>query len=207
MRLILVRHGWASYAEQQIFGGATGCSGLTEQGRVQAQKLCDRLQQREELPETALLLSSPLARAMETAHLLAPAFSATTIQPEPDLEEMGVGIADGMTWAEFASRFGYFDEKAAPDRLWAPEGESWNMFSRRVRGFLDRICADYPDETIVAVTHGGVIDVTMRELLGIPNNHASKPLNSNTTGLTEWSWSADESWNLVRYNDTSHLAR
>lgn len=205
MRLILIRHASASYAEQQVFGGAKGCSGLTAGGRIQAQRLCQRLQYRRALPESALLLSSPLARAMETAQLIAPAFTGSTIRPEPDLEEMGVGIADGMTWAEFESRFGYFDERAAPDRPWAPEGESWNMFRRRILRFLDRVCSDYPDATVVAVTHGGVIDVTMRELLGIPGNHASKPLNSNTTGLTEWSWSEDASWNLVRYNDTAHL--
>ncbi|MGC4104963.1 MAG: histidine phosphatase family protein [Thermomicrobiales bacterium] len=205
MRLILVRHGWASYAERRIFGGEKGCSGLTAQGRIQAQRLCDRLRNWEELPETALLFSSPLPRAMETAQLLAPAFAGHTIHREPALEEMGVGIADGMTWDEFESRFGYFDERAEPDRLWAPEGESWNMFRRRVCAFLDRVRSDHPDETVVAITHGGVIDVTMRELLGIPINHARMPLNSNTSGLTEWSWSGDASWNLVRYNDTAHL--
>lgn len=205
MRLILVRHGWASYAEQQIFGGTQGCNGLTAQGRTQAHRLRERFEHWEPLSETALLLSSPLARAVETAQLLAPAFAERTIQLEPDLEEMGVGIADGMTWAEFESRFGYFNEKAEPDRLWAPEGESWNMFRQRVLRFLDRARCDYPDKTVVAVTHGGVIDVTMRELLGIPSDHVPKPLNSNTSGITEWPWSDDASWSLVRYNDTAHL--
>lgn len=205
MRLILVRHGSASYAEQQVFAGATGCSGLTPDGRAQAQRLCSRLQHRGELPETALLLSSPFARAMETAQLLAPAFPGETVLPDPRLEEMGVGVADGMPWTEFNSRFGYFDEKQEPDRLWAPEGESWNMFSQRVRMFLDRLPQEYEGRTIVAVTHGGVIDVTMRLLLGIPITGAPASFFPSNTGLTEWSWSAGHSWKLERYNDTAHL--
>lgn len=205
MRLILVRHGAASYYEHQIVAGATGCSGLTTDGRAQAQKLCHRFQSSGELPESAILLSSPFARAMETARIIAPAFAGDAILPDPALEEMGVGVADGMSWSEFESRFGYFDEKQEPDRIWAPEGESWNMFSRRVRTFLDHVCHDYKDKTVVAVAHGGVIDVTMRLLLGIPITGAPATFFPSNTGLTEWSWSAENSWKLERYNDTAHL--
>ncbi|MGC4191853.1 MAG: histidine phosphatase family protein [Thermomicrobiales bacterium] len=147
----------------------------------------------------------PLARAIETARILAPAFAGNAILPEPELEETGVGIADGMTWAEFESRFGYFDERKEPDRIWAPGGESWNMFAHRIRAFLDRARSDYEDRTVVAVTHGGVIDVTMRVLLGIPNTGASASFFPSNTGLTEWSWTPQNSWHLERYNDTAHL--
>lgn len=203
MRLILVRHGAASYFERQIVAGATGCSGLTLDGQKQSLKLCRRLQAPGELPESAILLSSPLARAMETARILSPAFTGKVIHAEPDLEEMRVGVADGMQWSEFESRFGYFDVKEQPDREWAPEGESWNLFTQRVREFLDRIRNDYKDRTVVAVTHGGVIDVSMRELLGIPRLGTVATFFPSNTGRTEWSFQA--SWKLECYNDTSHL--
>jgi broad specificity phosphatase PhoE len=203
MRLLLVRHGAASYFERQIVAGATGCTGLTVDGEAQALKLCRRLQTPGELPESAVLLSSPFARAMETAHILSPAFIDQVVHPEPGLEEMSVGVADGMSWTEFAEQFGYFDEKDEPDRIWAPQGESWNTFTHRVRGFLDRVCHDYEDTTVVAVTHGGVIDITMRELLGISSVGALASFFPSNTGITEWSF--DGAWKLERYNDTSHL--
>lgn len=204
MKLILVRHGAASYFEQQIIAGVTGCSGLTVEGQVQAQKLCHRFQASGELSDSVVVLSSPLARAMETARLLAPAFPGNDILAEPDLEEMAAGVADGMTWSEFALRFGEFDVMAEPDRTWAPEGESWNMFTQRVIGFLDRVRHDYKDKTVIAVTHGGVIDISMRELLSIPKAGTRASFFPSNTGLTEWSF--HESWKLDRYNDTSHLA-
>ena len=203
MRLILIRHGAASYFERQIVPGATGCSGLTLDGEAQALKLCRRLQAPGELPESAVLFSSPLARAKETARILSPAFTGQAILPEPDLEEMRVGIADGMHWSDFASQFGEFDVKEQPDRRWAPEGESWNMFTQRVTAFLDRIRNDYKDRTVVAVTHGGVIEVTMRALLGIPNLGTVATFFPSNTGRTEWSF--QDSWKLECYNDTSHL--
>ncbi len=203
MRLILVRHGAASYFERQIVPGATGCSGLTLDGEAQALRLCRRLQAPGELPESAILLSSPLARAMETARILSPAFTDKLIHAEPDLEEMGVGVADGMQWSAFAAQFGEFEVKEQPDRMWAPEGENWNMFTHRVRGVLDRIRNDYKDRTVVAVTHGGVIEVSMRELLGIPSLGTPATFFPSNTGRTEWSYQG--TWKLECYNDTSHL--
>ncbi len=115
-----------------------------------------------------------------------------------------MGIANGMSWADFETQFGYFEVQEEPDRTWGPEGKSWNMFTHRVVGFLDRVRVAYKDNTVVAVTHGGVIDVTMRELLGIPNSGAHASFFPSNTGLTEWSFL--DSWKLERYNDTSHLA-
>ena len=203
MRLILVRHGAASYYERQIVASATGCTGLTDAGRDQARHLCRRLQAPGELPDSAVLLSSPFARAMETARLLAPAFPGRVIHAEPDLEEMSVGVADGLTWSDFETQFGYFEVLEEPDRRWAPEGESWDMFTQRVRAFLHRVRLDYRDKTVMAVTHGGVIDVSMRALLGIPNVAGLASMFPSNSGLTEWSF--QESWKLERYNDTSHL--
>ena len=69
--------------------------------------------------------------------------------------------------------------------------------------FSIRIRTDYKDMTVVAVTHGGVIEVTMRELLGIPSLGALATFFPSNTGITEWSF--EGAWKLERYNDTSHL--
>jgi len=204
MRLLLVRHGAASYFERQVVAGIEGCTGLTDEGRDQARKLCRRLQAAGELAGQAVLMSSPLPRAMETASLLSPAFMGAVVRPEPRIEEMNVGVADGLSWSDFEVQFGYFDEKEHPDRIWAPEGESWNMFTGRVGRFLDRVSRDYADTTVAAVTHGGVIDVTMRILLGIPIAGTPATFFPSNTGITEWSF--DGAWKLERYNDTSHLS-
>ena len=58
--------------------------------------------------------------------------------------------------------------EAEPDRVFAPEGDSWMSFHDRVRGALDRLAREYTGQTVVAVCHAGVIMASMRLLLGVP---------------------------------------
>jgi alpha-ribazole phosphatase/probable phosphoglycerate mutase len=122
----------------------------------------------------------------------------------PELCELKPGEADGMTIEEVDQEFGLFDMIAFPDRAFAPNGESWSAFNRRVRDWLHQLTRDYRDETIVAVTHGGLIVVAMITLLGIARPGTGAQLHPSHTSITEWVVAGDN-WQLVRYNDTYHL--
>jgi len=206
MRLVLVRHGDAHAGFQGVIGGPTGCTGLTDLGRVQAEAL------REHLASTGrwqadVLLASVLPRAVETATVIAPALGIEIRSQECDLCEVHTGEADGLTWAEYGDRFGSFDMEAEPDRVFAPEGESWNSFHDRVLGLLERLAAEHPDETVVAVCHAGVIMASMRMLLGIPHPGGRSQMRPSNTGLTEWEHDPIfDRWTLHRFNDAGHLA-
>jgi probable phosphoglycerate mutase len=204
VRLILVRHGHAHAGFHGVVGGQTGCTGLAPHGRAQAEALRDRLADSGRV-RADVLLASVLSRAIETASIIAPGLGLEISGQECDLCELHTGEADGLTWTEYAARYGSFDMEAEPDRVFAPAGESWNSFHERVRRTLERVAREYEGQTVVAVCHAGVIMASMRVLLGIPHGTGGR-LRPTNTGLTEWEHDASlDRWTLHSFNDASHL--
>jgi len=205
VRLILVRHGHAYAGFHGVIGGPSGCTGLTDRGRRQAEALRDHLA-RSGRVRADILLSSIIPRAIETAEIIAPGLGIETFHRECDLCEVHTGVADGLEWAEWGVRYGSFDMEVEPDRVFAPEGESWNSFHERVRRVLERLAHEYEERTVVAVCHAGVIQASLRVLLcaGGPGTGArAQPTN---TGLTEWEWEPGPGhWTLRSFNETCHL--
>jgi broad specificity phosphatase PhoE len=153
-----------------------------------------------------VLLASVLPRAIETASIIAPGLGLEISGQECDLCELHTGDADGMTWSEYAARYGSFDMEAEPDRLFAPAGESWSSFHDRVQRTLERVARDYEGQTVVAVCHAGVIMASMRVLLDIPCPGTGARLRPANTGLTEWDHDPLLGrWTLHAFNDASHL--
>lgn len=205
MRLVLVRHGDAHAGFSGVIGGPLGCQGLTDLGRAQAEALRDHLAAG--AFQADVLLASTLPRAVETATIVAPGLGLEIRSQECDLCEVHTGQADGLTWVEYADRYGSFDMEAEPDRVFAPEGDSWNSFHERVARLLDRLADEHPDQTVVAVCHAGVIMASMRVLLGIPHPGTGARMKPTNTGCTEWEHDPTlDRWTLHRFNDASHLA-
>ncbi len=178
---------------------------MTALGRTQAEALRDHLATSGQVPAD-VLLTSTLPRAIETAAIIAPGIGLEISDPECDLCEVHTGDADGLTWMEYRARYGTFDMHAVPDRVFAPAGDSWNSFHRRVQQTLERLARDHEGRTVIAVCHAGVIMASMRILLGISHPGNSTHLRPTNTGLTEWEHDAALGrWTLHRYNDTSHL--
>lgn len=207
MRLVLVRHGDAFAGFSGVIGGERGCTGLTPLGRLQAEALRDRLATSDRV-RADVLVASTLPRAIETAEIIAPGLGIETFDRARDLCEVHTGEADGLEWAEYGVRYGSFDMEGEPDRLFAPEGESWNSFHDRVGQLLTRIAEEYAGQTVVAVCHAGVIIASMRLLLGMPRVSSSGArLQPSNTGLTEWEHDpSTERWILHCFNDADHLA-
>lgn len=207
MRLILVRHGDAHAGFHGVIGGRTGCTGLTPQGRAQAEDLRDHLAESGHL-QADVLLASVLPRAVETASIIAPGLGLEISGHECDLCEVHTGEADGLTWTEYADRYGSFDMEAEPDRAFAPAGESWNGFHERVQRTLQRVARDHAGATVVAVCHAGVIQASLRVLFGIPHPGTGARLRPTNTGLTEWEHDPSlDRWTLHSFNEAGHLAR
>ena len=205
MRLVLVRHGDAHAGFHGVIGGRTGCTGLTPLGRAQAEALRDHLAVTGRV-RADVLLASVLPRAVETASIIAPGLGLDVAGHECDLCEVHPGEADGLTWTEYATRYGTFDMEAEPDRVFAPAGESWNGFHERVQAMLDRVAHDHHGQTVVAVCHAGVIMASLRVLLGIPRPGTGAQLRPTNTGLTEWGHEpALDRWTLHTFNEAGHL--
>lgn len=205
MRLILIRHGDAYAGFDGVIGGPTGCRGLTDHGREQAEALRDHLEASGRV-DADVLLASVIPRAIETAELIAPGLGLEVAGHECDLCEVHTGEADGWEWAEYTARFGGFDMESEPDRPFAPGGESWHTFHQRVASMLDRIATTYPDQTVVAVSHAGVITASLRLLLGMPHPGHDTQIRPSNTGLTEWDYDPErDRWTLHHFNEVAHL--
>lgn len=203
MRLVLVRHGSAHAGLTGIIGGPTGCQGLTDLGRRQAQALGERFAN--DTTEVDVLVASEIPRAIETAELVAPGAGVDQIPRDCDLCEVHVGEADGMDWADYSAEYGSLDMMADPDQEFAPGGDSWNSFHERVDRVMGRLATAHAGKTVVAVTHAGVIAATLRLRLGMASPDAAR-LQPTNTGLTEWEHDPDDgTWTLRRYNDATHL--
>jgi len=105
-------------------------------------------------------IASPLARAQETARLLAP---DAPLALEPALIEMGWGEWEGATLDELRTRLGdgFADIEDRGLDFQPPGGESPRMVQARLQPWLARLGA--AGRPTVAVTHKGVI----RALLGL----------------------------------------
>jgi probable phosphoglycerate mutase len=205
MRLVLVRHGDAHAGFDGVISGRTGCLGLTDLGRRQAEALRDHLASTGRL-RADVVLASELPRAIETASIIAPGLGFETFGQMCDLCEVHTGEADGLAWTEYATRYGWFDMGTEPDRVFAPGGESWNSFHQRVRGMLGRVAREYEGQTVVAVCHAGVIIASVRILLGVDDPGGGAPLRPSNTGLTEWEHDAAlDRWTLHSFNEATHL--
>lgn len=202
---MLVRHGDAHAGFHGPIAGPTGCRGLTDLGREQAAALRDHLATSGRV-RADVLLASTLPRAIETAEIIAPGLGLELQERDEALCEVDTGEADGMDWQVYNERFGPFDMEAEPDRAFAPGGESWNAFNRRVHATLERLARQYAGRTVVAACHAGVIMASMRLLLGIGHVDISAQLRPTNTGLTEWEHDGDH-WTLRAYNEAVHLAQ
>jgi len=205
MRLVLVRHGDAFAGFSGVIGGPLGCAGLTDLGRRQAEALRDHLAATGRV-RADVLLASTIPRAVETAEIIAPGLGLEVHGRHPDLCEIGTGEADGLEWAEYANRYGTFDMEAEPDRVFAPEGESWNGFHARVGSMLARVAVEHADQTVVAVCHAGVVMASLRVLLGVPLTGSPTRIQPSNTGLTEWEHDPErDRWTLHGFNEAVHL--
>lgn len=205
-RLVFIRHAESRAAAEQVVGGERGCTGLTDLGVRQAQALGHRLVASRELV-TDVVLASVLARAVETAEILAPALGGLPVQQDCALCELHPGECDGIAWDEYRERYA-FDMAAEPDRPMSPGGESLTEFEDRVRGLVARLADEGRGQTTVAVCHGGIIVASTLHLLGAPGLGARRGfvLDPGFTSITEWRFREPEDrWELVRYNDTAHL--
>jgi len=205
-RITFIRHGLAECAENHVVGGHLGCTGLTEAGRAQARLLRDRVARTGELADTEVVLTSKMARAIETASIVLPAIGPQVPGPikRCDLCEYHPGSLDGMPEAALLAF-----RRDNPSPLAASAGgESPIMFGRRATRAILAITAEYEGKSIVAVTHGGIIIWSFAALGGLrpPFPFDARP---DHTSVTEWLAPTPHSgggrWRLARYNDTAHL--
>jgi len=212
-RIVLVRHGESLAQERRLVGGHAGCEGLSERGRAQVRALAERLDRTGELAGATALYSSVMARAVETAGILAPVLGLEAGQ-DCAFCEHHPGEGDGLSYEEYERRWPLPAQWTA-DSIRSPGSESFDDMRRRVAAGLDGLVERHRGETVVVACHGGVIVHSMVRWLGIRPDGAGERawLNPTNSGLTEWHFRSERGapvgampHELVRFDDHAHLA-
>lgn len=165
--LILIRHGETDWNRELRFQGQVDVP-LNEAGRVQAQRVADRLGA-EPLQH---LYCSDLLRTRQTAAPLA-ARTTRRVLELPGLREQHFGRIDGMRVADLQAQHPAdwtdwlrFDA----DHAFEGGGESTRDFYLRVQATLRQLALAHPDQTLGVFTHGGVLDMIRRGARGLSLN-------------------------------------
>jgi broad specificity phosphatase PhoE len=204
-RLVLVRHGESRSSVERVIAGSRSCSGLSDLGRRQCERLATRLSETGELAG-AVLYASDYRRAIETAELLAPALGGTEVRVEPGFGEHDPGPdCDGLTFEQFLVRHGMPDWESDPHAVTFPGGETLAELHHRVGSTLRSVMARHAGGTVVVCCHGGVVNAVLRLALRTPVSGGFE-LHTANASLTELALVRPGRWRLLRYNDTAHLA-
>lgn len=209
MQLIMIRHG-QSYVNLRDWNGGNRDEGLTELGQEQAAALASWLPDHVERIDA--LYCSTMRRARETAVPLATAYG---LSPSFDdrLREVGNNRLDHTAWPsddlpEYSDYWGSERpfSSITPDRQM---GESLMHFRIRVGNFIEEIIDTHRGQTVVAVCHGGVIEITYDHVFNVGPWRRCEVWSKNT-GITRFELvehPTRETWRLHYHSRTEHLAR
>ncbi|WP_170391915.1 histidine phosphatase family protein [Ruegeria arenilitoris] len=109
------------------------------------------------LPQDALVISSDLSRAADTATAIQG--TRRRLPHHPDLREIHFGTWEMRAFAEIEAEdpelaFAYWD---SPGDVRPPNGESWNAVRARVDAAIDGLIGMHTGADLVIVAHFGVI--------------------------------------------------
>ncbi|MCS7087769.1 MAG: histidine phosphatase family protein [Thermoflexales bacterium] len=191
--LYLIRHGRTHYnAEGRVQGWRD--IPLDTVGRQQAHLLAARLAT---LPLDAVY-ASPLARAWETASIIA---RACLLEPHADerLREYNMGDWTDLTSEEIRTRWPDAEQLDAP-----PNGETALEVAQRVSAFLDDLLVRHPDGAQVAiVSHGGTLSAMIGVMVGLPPRRR-QPFTFGNASISEVRFEHGR-WRVHTLNEQHHL--
>jgi broad specificity phosphatase PhoE len=156
--------------------------------------------------------SSPYVRAYQSAEVaLASAGLSLPIAVDERLRDRELGVLDLLTTTGVANRFPLEAER----RRWLgkfyhrpPGGESWADVVLRLRSFL-RDLNDLPEGTRVVIMCHDALVLLFRYICEHLNEQQVLEIGANdpvrNVSLTQLARTADGSWQLLRYNDVTHL--
>ena len=200
MRILLLRHAETEWNRERRYQGWRD-SPLSPTGREQAESAARLLA----ASPLAAVWSSPLARARETAALIA-APHKLPVREADAFKEMAFGDWEGLTRDEVRERF--------PDahRAWAetpheaawPGAETLGVVRARALAGLEALRETHQGQTICLVSHGITSRILILEALGLGLDRLWS-LQLSTTGISELEF-RDDWTTLHRMNSLIHLA-
>ena len=201
-RICFVRHGETTWNAERRMQGHIDIP-LNTTGMGQANRLANALTQNKY--SFNAIYSSDLERALHTANAVANALSLA-VQTTPQLRERNVGQLQGLLLSE------------APvllPEIWQSHiareldhdlggGESIRAFHQRMQGVLELLLRQHRGQSILAVSHGGSLDMIYRIVTQQALDAERVAVVPNTS--LNWITHDGSVWSIQRWADTSHLS-
>ena len=174
-RIVLVRHGQSTWNADGRWQGQADPP-LSALGEAQAHAAA------EACPAVDAVVASDLARAQQTAAIIAGRRRFGPVRAEPRLRETFTGEWTGLTRDEIEETWpGWLAADRRP-----PGFEPWEAVAERAMGALVDLHATHPGATVLAVAHAGVIRAVERglDVLGsVAKNLGGRWIRVNGDGL------------------------
>ena len=198
-RFCFVRHGETDWNVEMRMQGQIDLA-LNTKGEAQALAVGRYFSGR----QASVLYSSDLLRARQTSQ---PAADTLRLPMNllPELRERHFGRCEGLTFEEIELR--YPEDAAAiisrdPDYI-SPGGESRHQHENRILDCVGRLVSAHPDQTVIVVTHGGVLDVVYRHVNGLSAD-APRDYPIPNAGIN-WVTISAAGWSIEAWAEVSHL--
>lgn len=181
---LLARHGQTLANKEHRLQGRSINFGLTEEGRLQAERLANFLVRSEQV-KPSVIIASPLVRAQETASIIATRLlgNSSAFVTHPDLVEIDFGDIQNAsldtlrtTRVDAAEYYAGLNIDIA-----YPGGESIRGAQERMVRAYSEIMNAYGEHTPLIISHGGVIRLLVAWIL---RTEYIQPIYHYNTGLT-----------------------
>jgi 2,3-bisphosphoglycerate-dependent phosphoglycerate mutase len=196
-----LRHGESVGNAEDRFQGHADFP-LTRKGRAQARALAERW-----LGEGVTFdrcIASPLLRACQTAEIITKVLKIS-LELDPDWMEIDNGRVAGLT-QEQAAQVAPRPDFITPYTRYGETGESrWELYLRA--GRATQSILDRPPGSYLVVAHGGVLNMAMYAILGIPvqaNSSGPRFMFRNTTFATFKYEPERHNWRMLNFDDRRH---
>jgi len=197
-----LRHGESVGNAEDRFQGHADFP-LTEKGRAQAQTLVERWQAEGVAFDTCI--ASPLLRARQTAEIISEALGIP-LEFDPDWMEINNGVLAGLK-EEQAEQVAPRPTFMTPYTRFGETGESrWELYlraGRAIQHILDRPVGRY-----LVASHGGILNMALYAILGIPvqaDSAGPRFMFHNTTFTTFTYTPERHCWRMLAFDDRRHL--
>ena len=200
-QITFLRHGESVGNLENRFQGHADFP-LTEIGRAQARALAERWQTEGRAFDR--VFSSPLARARETAEIVCAALDAP-LELDPQWMEINNGLLAGLSDEE-ANQAVPRPQFMTPYTRFGRTGESrWEVYLRAGRG-IQRIL-DLPPGSYLVTAHGGILNMTMYSILGIPiqADFTGPRFMFHNTTFTMFTYEPEHhNWRMLNFDHRPH---
>jgi len=159
-KLIIARHGLSEDNVKRVISGGGSNPGLVEEGISQAHKLGEMLSD-DYINKFSFMVSSSMLRTNQTANIVNQHLQIEKTYYNINLREKEYGNLEGsgIEGKLILENHGFYES--------SPGGESNGIFSSRVSSAICEYLK-YPEELILIVAHGYVIEMVTKSLLGNP---------------------------------------